>query len=154
MGKVALGEKQVCPSCGAKFYDLGRRPAICPKCQTAFDPSDETLRLKRTRARPAAYEDEEEDVRAENEDETEEDAEETVEIDAEPVEEPPAMSDEEEDEATPAEGEIPPGFTEDDGELAEAADEDEGVPLLEDEEEFPDEELGDLAEDGADEQER
>ncbi|MBL8551628.1 MAG: TIGR02300 family protein [Hyphomonadaceae bacterium] len=148
MGKQALGEKQVCPSCGAKFYDLGRRPAICPKCQTSFDPSDETLRLKRTRTRATVYEaEEEEEVRADDaDDEAEEEVEEAAEIDAEAVEEPPVMTDEEEDEAAPVEGEIPPGFAEDDGELAEAGDDDEGVPLLEDEEEFPDEELGDLAE--------
>ena len=27
-----LGAKQVCPNCQAKFYDLSRRPAHCPKC--------------------------------------------------------------------------------------------------------------------------
>ncbi|WP_204332954.1 TIGR02300 family protein, partial [Klebsiella pneumoniae] len=26
-----LGAKQICPSCSAKFYDLGKRPAVCPK---------------------------------------------------------------------------------------------------------------------------
>jgi uncharacterized protein (TIGR02300 family) len=158
VGKDALGEKQTCPSCGAKFYDLSKRPAICPKCRTAFDPADETVRLRRTRTRAAAYDsqfEDEEEVRAEAEDEAEEEVEEAPEIDQEAVEEPPVLSDEE-DEAAPAEGEIPPGFTEEDGEIGEeAGDEDEGVPLLEDEEEFPDEELADLGEgDEGDERER
>lgn len=32
MGKVDLGMKLTCESCGARFYDLGKQPAICPKC--------------------------------------------------------------------------------------------------------------------------
>lgn len=31
-----LGKKLVCPSCAAKFYDLGKVPAECPKCGTVF----------------------------------------------------------------------------------------------------------------------
>ncbi len=34
MAKPELGTKRVCVSCGAKFYDLARQPAICPKCGT------------------------------------------------------------------------------------------------------------------------
>ena len=30
------GTKRTCGSCAAKFYDLRRRPAVCPKCQTEF----------------------------------------------------------------------------------------------------------------------
>jgi uncharacterized protein (TIGR02300 family) len=58
-----LGAKQICPSCQSKFYDLGRRPAVCPKCGTAFDP-EEALKTRRVRARGAApdYETEEEKV--------------------------------------------------------------------------------------------
>ena len=26
-----LGAKQICPTCSTKFYDLGRRPAVCPQ---------------------------------------------------------------------------------------------------------------------------
>ena len=36
MAKPELGLKRQCMSCGAKFYDLNRDPAICPKCGTAF----------------------------------------------------------------------------------------------------------------------
>lgn len=32
MGKVDLGEKLTCSSCGARFYDLNKKPALCPKC--------------------------------------------------------------------------------------------------------------------------
>jgi uncharacterized protein (TIGR02300 family) len=34
MAKPELGLKRVCVACGAKFYDLARSPAICPKCGT------------------------------------------------------------------------------------------------------------------------
>ena len=29
-----LGKKHDCAECGAKFYDLGKSAAICPKCGT------------------------------------------------------------------------------------------------------------------------
>ena len=50
MASPELGAKQICPACAAKFYDLGRRPAVCPKCQTAFDP-EEAVKTRRVRAR-------------------------------------------------------------------------------------------------------
>jgi uncharacterized protein (TIGR02300 family) len=28
--------KRQCTNCGAKFYDLGRDPIVCPKCGTVF----------------------------------------------------------------------------------------------------------------------
>ncbi len=34
MVKPELGTKRVCVSCGTRFYDLGKTPAICPKCGT------------------------------------------------------------------------------------------------------------------------
>lgn len=34
MGKVDLGEKLTCSSCGARYYDLKKSPAACPKCGT------------------------------------------------------------------------------------------------------------------------
>ena len=54
MANPELGQKQVCPNCQAKFYDLGRRPAHCPKCATDFDP-EEALKLRNRRGRPAGY---------------------------------------------------------------------------------------------------
>ena len=34
MVKAELGTKRVCVSCGTKFYDLQKVPAVCPKCGT------------------------------------------------------------------------------------------------------------------------
>lgn len=34
MVKPELGTKRVCVSCSAKFYDLTKVPAVCPKCGT------------------------------------------------------------------------------------------------------------------------
>ena len=34
MAKPELGTKRVCVACGARFYDLTRVPAACPKCGT------------------------------------------------------------------------------------------------------------------------
>lgn len=34
MPKPELGTKRVCVACGAKFYDLQKTPAVCPKCGT------------------------------------------------------------------------------------------------------------------------
>jgi uncharacterized protein (TIGR02300 family) len=35
LGKVELGVKLSCESCGARYYDLNKTPAKCPKCGTA-----------------------------------------------------------------------------------------------------------------------
>ncbi|MBV9655296.1 MAG: TIGR02300 family protein [Acetobacteraceae bacterium] len=34
MAKVELGTKRVCTACSTRFYDLGKSPAVCPKCGT------------------------------------------------------------------------------------------------------------------------
>jgi uncharacterized protein (TIGR02300 family) len=36
VAKPELGTKRLCGSCGAKFYDLGKDPIVCPKCDTVF----------------------------------------------------------------------------------------------------------------------
>ncbi len=51
MAKPEWGTKRSCPSCGTRYYDLLRKPVICPKCSTPFDPE---AFLKSRRARPAA----------------------------------------------------------------------------------------------------
>ena len=38
MAKPELGTKRLCAGCGAKFYDLGKDPIVCPKCETVFHP--------------------------------------------------------------------------------------------------------------------
>ena len=45
MAKPELGTKRVCVSCGTHFYDLGKTPAVCPKCGTE-QPADQP-RLRR-----------------------------------------------------------------------------------------------------------
>ncbi|WP_424136303.1 TIGR02300 family protein [Roseomonas chloroacetimidivorans] len=34
MALAELGLKRTCVACGARFYDLTRTPAVCPKCGT------------------------------------------------------------------------------------------------------------------------
>ncbi len=38
MGRPELGAKCTCVGCGLRFYDLGRSPALCPKCATQQPP--------------------------------------------------------------------------------------------------------------------
>ena len=155
--RADLGDKQICPSCGAKFYDLRRRPAVCPKCTTSFDPSEESVRARRGRARVTthdpAYEDEEEEVgpaaRKSGDEDEDEEAEATPEVDSE-AEAEPLLADEDEDAAAPSGDDIPEGFSEDEADLADDSADDD-VPLLEDEEEFNEDELGDLPGDDEDE---
>lgn len=91
MAKPELGLKRVCVSCGTKFYDLARAPAVCPKCGT--EQPAEQPKLKRApapvddrikkRAAPAEAEGDDIEVVADDEaDEALEDAEE-LEDDAE-----------------------------------------------------------------------
>src|ERR1700684_587958 len=101
-----LGAKQICPTCSTKFYDLGRRPAHCPKCGSEFDP-EEALRSRRVRTRLPLPDDEVEEpkvVEAEAEEEFEAEAEEAPGLDegaaAEPLE--TGNEDEEAAEGAPA----------------------------------------------------
>ncbi|WP_270937816.1 TIGR02300 family protein [Falsiroseomonas oryzae] len=50
MAKPELGLKRVCVSCGTRFYDLARAPAVCPKCGT--EQPAEQPKLKRAAAPP------------------------------------------------------------------------------------------------------
>lgn len=52
MAKTELGTKRACTSCGAKFYDLDKRPVECPKCEATFMP-DVLLPSKETAAAEA-----------------------------------------------------------------------------------------------------
>ena len=51
MAQKNLGRKRRCASCGIKFYDLTKTPAVCPACGTEFDPE---VLLKSRRGRAAA----------------------------------------------------------------------------------------------------
>ena len=44
MAKPELGQKRVCVSCGARFYDLTKAPAVCPKCGTEQPAEQPRLR--------------------------------------------------------------------------------------------------------------
>jgi len=125
-----LGTKQICPNCQAKFYDLGRRPAHCPKCAHEFDP-DEAVRNRRVRARtivPDPDEAEDQVVEKETDDEEEEEAV-TPELD-EVVNDPTLVSDDEDDDSAE-----PAAVSEDLGEFTdeEEVEDDADVPFLEDE---------------------
>ena len=135
MANPELGAKQICPNCQSKFYDLGKRPAVCPKCATEFDP-EEALKTRRVRARSSApdYEDEVEKpakvVPEPEGDGFEDEVDETPEIDAAANEVVEADEDSE-----VAEGVVAPAddlgvdFAEDE----ELDDESDDVPFLEDE---------------------
>jgi uncharacterized protein (TIGR02300 family) len=144
-----LGQKQVCPNCQAKFYDLGRRPATCPKCATVFDP-EEAIRSRRVRARTTApdYEADEE-AEDKNRKKVDEDAEgfedepeETPEID-EAVEAEPLETDEADDVVPGAPEPAEPGLGVDFEEDEALTDDDaEDVPFLEEEDDdFPEDEI-------------
>jgi uncharacterized protein (TIGR02300 family) len=139
-----LGAKQICPHCQAKFYDLGRRPAVCPKCGTQFDP-EEAVRNRRIRARTATPDydaDDEKPAKVVDKDVEgfEDEPDETPEID-EAVEADPVDADEDTDaDATPPSPveDLGVDFAEEDVEEAE----DDTVPFLEDEDDdFVDEEI-------------
>ncbi len=49
MVKPEWGAKRLCQSCGAKFYDMRRKPIRCPKCDTVFEPESQS-KPKRSRA--------------------------------------------------------------------------------------------------------
>jgi uncharacterized protein (TIGR02300 family) len=55
MSNPARGTKRVCPSCGARFYDLGRSPITCPVCQAAYQvtPPAPSRRAERPQPEPA-----------------------------------------------------------------------------------------------------
>ena len=154
MANPELGAKQICPNCSTKFYDLTRRPAHCPKCDTEFDP-EEALRNRRVRARAVLPDDdvEEDKVAAKtppDEDGFEAEPDEAPELD-EVVDEPPLVTSDDDDEADPdaapaaAEEELGVDFAEDE---LEEADDDE-VPFLEDEDDdFSETEIDGLPDEG------
>jgi uncharacterized protein (TIGR02300 family) len=141
-----LGTKQICPQCQAKFYDLNKRPAHCPKCAAEFDP-DEAVRNRRVRARTLAPEVEPEEDRPSqvlgDEAETE-DEEETAAPELDEVENEPLAGDDEEEEGEPGAGPA----SDDLGEFGEEEiEESDDVPFLEeDEDEFDDSEIEGLPE--------
>lgn len=136
MADPQLGTKQVCPNCQAKFYDLNRRPAHCPKCDTEFDP-EEAIKLRSRRGRPGGYPaDDAEDQVEEKKVDTDEDEEEEVitpEIDQE-GHEPILTPDDEDDAVADPSEEAGMGSTDGDDDVLADDDDDDSVPFIEDEE--------------------
>jgi uncharacterized protein (TIGR02300 family) len=91
MSKPARGTKRVCPSCGARFYDLSRSPIVCPVCQTAYQVTPASSR-RSERAAPV-------EVRKVVEEETKQPVRETAQVislgEAEEETNPEATEDEE-----------------------------------------------------------
>ncbi len=46
-----MGLKRICTSCGIRFYDLNKRPIICPSCETEFTGE---VKVKSRRGRASA----------------------------------------------------------------------------------------------------
>jgi uncharacterized protein (TIGR02300 family) len=139
LAKPELGAKQLCPNCAAKFYDLTKRPAVCPKCHTAFDPEEVVkIRRVRTRAEKADYDDDELPAKpAETQDGFEDEVDDTPEIDQAIDDEVVEVDDEAEGDGgttkpAPAD-DLGVDFAVDDDVVDDEADED--VPFLEDEDE-------------------
>ncbi len=151
MANPELGAKQICPVCSSKFYDLNRRPAHCPKCGAEFDP-EEALRNRRVRTRGPLPEEDGEEVKAaatESEDEefgaeVEEAPELDEGVDAEPLE---TGEDESPESKPPAPDEaLGVDFAEDE-DLEES--DDDAVPFIEDDEdEFSEDEIDGLPDEG------
>ena len=60
MANSELGSKHLCTECGARFYDLGRQPPTCPKCDTvvaaATKPRPSRSRSTKPAMRPVPVE--------------------------------------------------------------------------------------------------
>jgi uncharacterized protein (TIGR02300 family) len=53
VARATWGAKRTCPTCSARFYDLGRTPIVCPKCGGTFEPEAFT-KSRRSRASAAS----------------------------------------------------------------------------------------------------
>lgn len=125
MADPELGTKQVCPNCESKFYDLNKRPAVCPKCGHSFDPADETAQAMKTKVRSKAAkasvpEDDEDDLEDEDavvatataeDDEDSGHEDEARELGGDENEVVLEMNDTDSDDEAP--GKVPSGFSED-----------------------------------------
>lgn len=65
MSKAIRGTKRHCRSCGAKFYDLGRVPIVCPLCGAVYELAAAAAPAKAAPAKPAPVAEEEEAAPAE-----------------------------------------------------------------------------------------
>ena len=157
MAKPELGAKQLCPNCAAKFYDLTKRPAVCPKCQTAFDPEEVVKSRKGRRGLgPTDYEDDEVPKKPEVEnDGFEEEADETPEID-QAIEADVIEADDDTEEEGAVAGKAAPAddlgvdFAVDDEDAEAGADDDDDVFLADEDDEFSEDDIVGLPGEGDD----
>lgn len=139
MAKADLGTKRTCPSCGAKFYDLGRQPARCPKCEHEFDPETDDVRAP-ARSAPEPKE-EPKPAEPADQDGFGEEADDTPELDAAAAEKMPEDSDDDdESDGSGLSDDLPDGFNE--GDVEDNDEEDDTSLLIDDEE---DDDFSDLA---------
>jgi len=120
VAKPEWGAKRICPSCGARYYDLHRDPIICPKCGTQYDPEALLKTRRKAPVQPVEPEVEKKPPVPEVEPEAEPEEAETTEADA------PAEGTEEEEEEEVLEDASELGEDEDDmAEVIENVDEEE-----------------------------
>ncbi|KXV68883.1 hypothetical protein AD951_09085 [Acetobacter malorum] len=88
MSQPDLGTKRVCVSCGARFYDLHRSPAVCPKCGTEqpelvsrLRRSSDSLTPHTDTPAPAKKEDEDIDIDSDADTDTDDVMEDTSDLD-------------------------------------------------------------------------
>lgn len=55
MAKLEWGTKRQCLSCGVRFYDLDKKPIICPKCDAPYEV-ETVLKSRRAQAEAIAKE--------------------------------------------------------------------------------------------------
>jgi uncharacterized protein (TIGR02300 family) len=127
-----LGAKQVCPNCQAKFYDLSRRPAHCPKCDTEFDP-EEAVKARRGKGRaPFTDETEEDQVKAKPAEADEDEEEEVTAPEIDQGGDAPILTpDDEDDDDTSDDAGLKVSDGDDDDDISD--DDDDSVPFIEDE---------------------
>ncbi len=118
------GLKRICMSCGARFYDLNKKPIICPSCNTEFTGE---IKVKTRRGRLPSEA-----------------------VEAQVEEEVPVLAVEEEETEVVEEGETETVSLEEIEEDSDDVDED-AITLDEDDIEIDDEDLDDLDDDDIDE---
>lgn len=138
MAKADLGTKRTCPNCGAKFYDLGRQPALCPKCSTEFDPETLAGAIPAAKDLPPEESEAKPAEAAEEADGFEDEKDDMPEVD-EAAAQIPDSDDDDDEEGSGLSDDIGDDFEEDD---LESDDEDDNTTVLIDEEE--DEDFGDF----------
>lgn len=65
-----VGLKRICTSCGVRFYDLNKRPIVCPSCNTEFTGD---IKVKSRRGRLASESKKESQIQEADVNETEDD---------------------------------------------------------------------------------